>query len=734
MTVMKADNKAVKNIDHSQCYKDPETKQVVPNPSWLKSDFYADAWSVVNGNDENVVINFKVIVDSSKYLTDEEFGQFLLTIKLVLLYARTMPGRSIAGTGEVQRKLAQNLMLIARYAILEGCSSFSDLTKYHIEKFKESIVYGVAYTLSYVDRFEYYVGKKDIHLPKKINDRWRKDVIDLGLLLKLIGIDLNSWRTDHVCVWTSTKYQHDKGMHVEQKYRYMLEASKPEYNKLRAGSLRKIYQALDLLYDLAGGDGLLYVNGAVGLSVNPFQNATPYKEAKSCGSKGERTKTIPVKLAMHLLDRSVRWVLDYGYELLELRDCAQQHRNYILQDITPDEHYASKLMRKWLFDYVPKNTGPAQPWPISGYRRNQTDETRPSLHVALNNHLPAACFVVLATFLARRETELLLTRWVEGNIPNHWGCFKEDDEGLWIEQYVEKTLRDWDYFPVNEVVTKAIYLLRDWSSSARAETGTNRLFQAHTLAGNIQYFVSKDLLQNFADFVEVPSDDSGQKWLFSDHQFRRMFAMLYLHRFELGDLQALSYHLRHFGLSMTLKYVREVVGGDVFNEVSRRKTYEVFSSIVKGEKTAVGPMAPQVEKLVRRIKKHHHAKIQVVTERQLEGLLSRFLEKHEWIFIPKPYGGCFGVTKHRQRYAKCRDEKNNAHPEAAEISQCTKCPNYMLVADDYAPLLRNQLTNCQTISRDKQRSSLISAWAESRGDELKSLLDECEEAISKKAN
>ena len=720
------------NIAQFPSVRDPGTKQAFARPAWLLSDYSADVWSVSNGKSSPDQINYRVPVGPSQYLTDPEFSTFLSTIKLITFYARTMPGRAIAGTGETQRRLANHLMLIAKYAILEKCGSFADLTEFQIEKLKESLVWGIGHTLRYVERFETYVSNPQISLPTK-NSRGTL-TLSLEVLLEAMGIEMPSWRADSACAWVSTRYIQDNGFHVKSEYRHLLQKSMPELSESSADTLRKQYQALDLLYEWTGEDGVLTANDALGLSVNPFPSAASYKEALARGEAAGRTKTIPVPLAMHLLDRAVRWVLDYGAELLALRDRAQEQRTWILLNTTPDEHYTSKLMRKWLDAYQPENTGPGQPWPISGYRSNQSTDARPSLHVALHNHLPAACFVVLATFLGRRETELLMTRWIENDDPNRWGCFKEDDEGLWIEQYVEKTLRDWDYFPANEVVAKAIYLLRDWSASARAETSSDRLFEAHTLAGNVQSFVSKDLLQSFADFVEVPADETGQEWQFSDHQFRRMFAMLYLYRFELGDLQALSHHLRHFNLSMTLKYVTEVVGGAVFNEVSRRKTYEMFSSVAKGEKAAVGPMAHQIDKLTRRLKKHYHAKLQAVTEKQFDGFISRFLEKHEWKFTPKPFGGCFGETKHRQRYAKCRDDEYNAHPEAAEMSQCMQCPNFMTVADDYAPLLRNQVSNCQTISTDENRRPNIAAWAKSRGSELRRLLDQCEDALRAKSS
>lgn len=78
-------------------------------------------------------------------------------------------------------------------------------------------------------------------------------------------------------------------------------------------------------------------------------------------------------------------------------------------------------------------------------------------------------------------------------------------------------------------------------------------------------------LTEFGLYLDIP-EYKGQRWLFKPHQFRRFFAIIYIHVYSEGSYEALSYHLRHFNMEMTIRYTQDDELGAILRYAQKEKT------------------------------------------------------------------------------------------------------------------------------------------------------------------
>jgi integrase len=211
--------------------------------------------------------------------------------------------------------------------------------------------------------------------------------------------------------------------------------------------------------------------------------------------------------------------------------------------------------------FAPLENAPGAPWNIDlSYSANKgAVDFRQVIFVLL----PAACFIVIAAFSARRGSEIysLIDE-----------CLELDDEGYWLLVWIEKNIRRLDRVPIPVSVAKAVEVLRWLSKVNREMSGTNWLFRFSDLRtlDNAVGFKPILAIRSFAAFVEVPALPDGLQWLFATHQFRRFYAVVYFYRFRFASLTALSYFLHHFDPDQTRRYITKFVMGAYLRLVELR--------------------------------------------------------------------------------------------------------------------------------------------------------------------
>lgn len=179
--------------------------------------------------------------------------------------------------------------------------------------------------------------------------------------------------------------------------------------------------------------------------------------------------------------------------------------------------------------------------------------------------LPAACAVVVATFSARRNTEISSLR--EDSI-----VFDEHGNPC-LTTWIEKTLRAVDRIPVPASVVRAVEVLRRLSLEARRARGEEWLFSLKDPgeAGASVDFDMSQSLKALAAFLGVPPLPDGSAWDFQPHQFRVFFGVVYYWVYDYPSLTALSSFFRHFDPTTTRGYVTQAVQGSFLRLVEERR-------------------------------------------------------------------------------------------------------------------------------------------------------------------
>ena len=342
----------------------------------------------------------------------------------------------------------------------------------------------------------------------------------------------------------------------------------------------------------------------------------------------------------------------------------------------------------YLDRYVAKTAGPGAPWPINWNFAANSRGDGISLFEALTVHIPMSCLVVNGIFSARRKTSLTSLEA---------GCFVIDDNGFgYLHAFIEKTERAMTFVTCPELVGKSVNLLERWSSPARSLTGSPRLYQEKLPWSSVRIpqRINRDL-NRFARRVGVHLGTFRLKV----RQFRRFFAMTYMWRYKLGNLEALSYYLKHRTIGATYAYVTETVGGDVMLEVQSELTRHIYLGAIAGTNTSTGPLARRIKRYGEQVLGHIRSKLQMVSDEEIENHLTKHLDSlvssSGRLLLPNPWGfcGCGNRSRDIAKAACARLKKEEGvlqkRPELSRISICANCP-HLLTDSDFEPYWREK--------------------------------------------
>ncbi len=355
-----------------------------------------------------------------------------------------------------------------------------------------------------------------------------------------------------------------------------------------------------------------------------FSGFSATKFAKRHGVKGGQTRNIPQPVMFKVMDRAIRWVIDYANPLLDYRDRAVEHYHLLQRGENRGgteesrRHYAAKKMRYWFKENPLEilKDQPGAPYPITSFDKNIDSSKRTKTKISqeqietardlraegstlqeaadevgisksslsrilnygwvedgfgldkvVNEYLFTACLFVIYCFTARRQAEI---ESLEA------GCCFETPNGPSIRLYSAKVEQNNDSFPVTRLVVRAVKILERLTSEIRTEENP-KLLQVPTVQGGRNEFWQQGKMNEFASMVEADREyEDSDKWVFSEHQFRRFFAMTYFYKFDASDLPTLSWHLRHDSFDMTQKYLTDKDFATVFDEVMAEKVADLL--------------------------------------------------------------------------------------------------------------------------------------------------------------
>ncbi|WP_349999138.1 hypothetical protein [Stenotrophomonas lacuserhaii] len=173
------------------------------------------------------------------------------------------------------------------------------------------------------------------------------------------------------------------------------------------------------------------------------------------------------------------------------------------------------------------------------------------------------------------------------------------------------------------------------------------------------------LIQGFARHV-------GIDVILRPHMFRRAFSMIYIWRYELGDMDCLKRILRHRNFKHTLAYVE---GDDVFQFASdsrKELAYHLMERAMSGAEVFAGGFGSLLARLARRLR----SSTVVLGPEQVDDWLRPSFDRGEVHLRPGPQGYCV-IVGDRGRKAAC----STSLPEADLVNRtdqhCAGCSNFL---------------------------------------------------------
>jgi integrase len=676
----------------TQAKSDKQLDDIIINLSghipWLHSKFSDNVWWVSADADtqselDNIKLDFNGRLGDHGNLTDARFKKTLKAFKLLVLLTRLDIDDAfyIRQVGVGQKIFLGRLTQIFKVILDLGLASLSQATPLHTEQLREALV----------------LGNIDQGSEKSIED-YIKKCISTGnvptyqnssktlLSTKAIAEELNLMQRvlrDSKYVYHLDRLRRHFNLDLKDRDEFvdvLVESPRP-----KASTLMDYGRALsDLFYISQKAD-------VDGFKHDPMGDYTVDGWASEFGKRGERTRNIPVPVAFGLLSDASDQLFTYGELAVDLQKLLVESASWGKEELpmidTGVKEYVDKQRNRLIRDRA------AEIASKHGIKKHHTTELEtPTMQVVKDvvKHTVGACITILLGFTGRRDTELkrlkidCLTEAKEGLLS--FGETSKSDE--LISVYVAKTEQKYDTFPTNDLIVKAVNIMRQIAELSSPETGKTLLFQWYQVGvGHKTIGAFASLIQGFAELTGNDKDESGRTIKYACHQFRRFFAILFYWRYGAKDIYALSQYLGHFSLEMTKVYITEITGESMFNEEEKKwLAQRMASSWFKGAKVggAVGKSINAtgkavIAKLKANMKMLRPNKVEQYLKTKLEEAAIDEVERQGLKVRFTSYGiVCFGASEGLRTKASCvpqneRSEYQMPRPENASFSMCASC-------------------------------------------------------------
>lgn len=300
----------------------------------------------------------------------------------------------------------------------------------------------------------------------------------------------------------------------------------------------------------------------------PFLNALAI--ARKISKPNKKTRTISVTQAISLFVNSYTWV----HERTEVVVSLIQEVTRIALTVQHEKNRHAHLNKMWAQSRVRAEAEEILGVPLRCSRNSASMSGEVSVQ-EVAHMLMTSCFILIAGMNARRNDEVS-HRFIglkRGSIVP-----VREDLGIFCGSfYIEKTLQDYAPFYVNKLTYDAYTalcrlddanreLVKVWEPNAAHLTNNSSLFWLRS------YSVGKSRLGALTWYkFHINPHHGRQFWSrqalgfakdlqgTAPHMFRRFFAIIYIYRFDHGDMIHLRDQLGHFNLESTVEYVTDTL-------------------------------------------------------------------------------------------------------------------------------------------------------------------------------
>jgi len=400
--------------------------------------------------------------------------------------------------------------------------------------------------------------------------------------------------------------------------------------------------------------------------------------------------------AILILKEAFNWIYDYAPCVIELcgvaRETLEKSPNTIQNSLTVIdnaviEHYKS-IKDKYNLPHELFVRTPSSPTTI--------------INRLIDRMLTAAACIIAFNH-GRRRNEVI---GEERHYGLYFGCIQQESLNSpyrRIDIYVEKSLQDYADFWCNKLVEDAVAVLENLSQFSRplgtekkkysddiSVARTDKLFvvRRFTLNGFSKPPQAYNFSNSITAFLKLAGVPEG--CLTGVRAFRRLFAILYIHRYDHPVLLALKQHFGHTNLASTTYYARapenkaeaerveklfrrEFRGmAEALDEARSEYFHELLVRILKGE--TIGGGFPL---LIRAVLKRLAAKVsfQRKSIEEKANDIKNILEKRGYKPNEKEHSVCMlGNANGTKRHANCNRD-GVIHQEDASPRKCHGCVN-----------------------------------------------------------
>ncbi|MFM0739441.1 hypothetical protein PQQ51_19545 [Paraburkholderia xenovorans] len=450
----------------------------------------------------------------------------------------------------------------------------------------------------------------------------------------------------------------------------------------------------------------------------PFQNAEAakrrYQKVHSLRANYDgRTLNLPLPQAISLLETSLKWAFDYFPGVTEL---VQIVLNAFKKNRNKNADECDAAMRTALRNAYPAIREKYQlPFPeIDMNHGNQ------SLH-AMVGYVMTAITCLIALNHGRRRNEILGHEKIYGL---YVGCVQEvapESDNKKIDIYIEKSLRNYATLWCNILVQRCVEKLetlhtlfnrfkpssratnRRPSSSAGGNAKLSREerlkikraqklftlvnFSKRGLTGGNTEYNWDNYAPEFFTMAGVDVRDFAAR----THPFRRLFAVLFVYRYDCPELLALSQHFFHLTVDQTRIYVTDSKSRvqknriaelfakgredqknlqELLSETRTRFLAEKIEDLLNG-KLLGGAFPRVVLRFVKQLSKF--SDFLELTNEEKARLITERLEHIGYKVSEKENGACMaGDARRGRQNANCARD-GDIHPETASPKRCQKC-------------------------------------------------------------
>jgi integrase len=720
---------------------------------WLLTDYTENKWEVrdpvSNKSPGTVNLQFDGPMITGGKLS--EHPTYIHDAKLALCMAvevSAFNGISRVGSKSKMRNFVNSYKRIFNERLHLGFESWDRWELKNSVALLELLPYKASFTQCYLKQLKNYVKNKGVNtIPIKELPNGPADKIDTTAIFNSLGLDYYQVRYD-----TEVKiFLNELTDSVSEVYKkkplqkfFLPKKETDKVNKKQYEDSLNVLSKLGALCDLFPDAFLDRCPSNIVIDSLDHLQAIDFKNS----SRG-RTRNIPVPVFIKVMDAACRYVLDYAGPLFDA-EIKLKNEFSILKD-SRGSYTAGRELNKYAKKLGLLKDGPFTPFPLAAYKHFMKRDTtipiheveqfeqmmvdgfRPfdvmeklgltkaqfdgrryryleningpklshkglSLQKALYQFLPLSCLLILFAFSGRREHEI-------------FGLTVKDyseNESVWsINFYIGKTDRAKDTFFHTALVGKALKTLERLSHDGRRISGSDSLFRFNDTFERAPLNMDRlvTAMDSFQEFIGCEHDENGERFKFSEHQFRRFFAMMYFYRYEKGgDFDALMSEFRHTDWTMIQTYLTEKESGRIFREVEKDYlAYKLEASL--DDDSIYGQLARDFKDKLSGV-----SGINVVPEKMKELALSVIEEGQLTLeFISE--GLCLGYSPGRKHLSNCfSDGHVMCHKASSEM--CEGCPNLIGVRD-----IKETLSSSADINEDFHDSIILNAVLGDKSDE-----------------